>query len=1427
MPRNVESYKQTSGQLPMSHTRSGPHGAVSFASKLSAAAHSSARSDHSQSSSKPGRLSQASKLAQLMRKEHAPSPENCPARTENPSDSSHCDKDPPASQWSFDDRDTVARRKNQLNPSGDAPHAGFCHEMDTSACQNVVTIPSFQSLSSQRGNVSEECRSSSTRLDAFHQHTQSFSALSSQGFDPHMTEAGTLPFDVNASEGAVSQSAAQTDSPLSTHSAGFSPSANDPMLGEVKSRNRINCSTLTDRTDTQISGLCSLSPSSCRMGKTQEATETDSVANSCPSQNELCQISDSSNPLFPFSQKTTQSVESSEEKIASDSWENAEKSGKAEQNLQQHRLSVERTHSQQFRQCSQKAREFHGTGQSVSSLNAAEVLPDPAILMRDEKQSSLSTHQLPPNNIQSETRRTDSQAVVSGKINPTGMVPPTISSMSITSDVSSPDVGSPTAGSSVISPSETMSQVSESTLTISSLTVSNHPQGQGSRPSPSPPDCVEGRREERCETESQSRQTESKLIRVRETAEQKELSKKLEQAHDEHKESSHILEGENSVHEPLCHNEREHSNQDTGMHSSENQPVKTSQRPCEGSSYDDKREIKRKLSTDQTFDSLPISARKKTRPSDLVESAHTSARQAGVFSVSIPSSSAKPVSSDETVEARTLSDPSRGKIESSCGSQQTDVFSDSVPVSALASIAMPASQSPASLGVVSSADSLPDSVIANITFPEKMSSDSASKTSLSQDSVTDSVLADVSMQETQDEPRRGPCAVTGDRLADASLGDASVADASVADASVADTSLADASVADVSVADASVADASVADASVADASVADASVADASVADASMVNISANISITQDPQVSPQNWTSVCFTQNAYNLGLSTSSTPGLTQPGEEDLNLTAYPTSSDTQCPNVPTDDDTSADKNLGYVHKNRTVSEGVVSKTALRDTAVGSATGDVSKTAIQNVSTEHAPTDEGSNEKGSDDRNDIRSDGSAVKEVGGGGEEGQMGARSEGDGVKEVAWLPVTHPFTGSVVYMNSGSGHTLTLAQWNQRKLAQTTQTGHSAQVGPQKQNLTTSSTKTPDTQTSKIEELSPLSHDTLGALLSRHLEEEEREAQSKWREGSRVTTETSDGGETVSDILSAWANPVFKKPEQVLQTSSRSQAGRRARCFFPPTAFTKSMLTGAKVIGQLDNKFVACLIQEDQKTLPPSTSYDAQENHEGGLVVLFDQHAAHERIRLEQLLADVYEKEEGAGKREEKRIKRCDVQPPRTVDLSEEDVRLMQTFREELDRIGVKFSVDKERRDRVHAHTIPACMAQREANDRKRGKDPLSYEYLQIMIKEHNQLLLSTAGARQQLPQQVHRLLATHACKGAIKFGDSLSLSTCRELLSSLSSCDLPFQCAHGRPSIAPILSLTQLRQAAPETKRLPRLWKLQKQNRTDAQNQESD
>ena len=46
-------------------------------------------------------------------------------------------------------------------------------------------------------------------------------------------------------------------------------------------------------------------------------------------------------------------------------------------------------------------------------------------------------------------------------------------------------------------------------------------------------------------------------------------------------------------------------------------------------------------------------------------------------------------------------------------------------------------------------------------------------------------------------------------------------------------------------------------------------------------------------------------------------------------------------------------------------------------------------------------------------------------------------------------------------------------------------------------------------------------------------------------------------------------------------------------------------------------------------------------------------------------------------------------------------------------------------------------------------------------------------------------------------GAIKFNDSLSRDECSSLVASLSSCQLPFQCAHGRPSIAPLVDTLHL------------------------------
>jgi len=104
-------------------------------------------------------------------------------------------------------------------------------------------------------------------------------------------------------------------------------------------------------------------------------------------------------------------------------------------------------------------------------------------------------------------------------------------------------------------------------------------------------------------------------------------------------------------------------------------------------------------------------------------------------------------------------------------------------------------------------------------------------------------------------------------------------------------------------------------------------------------------------------------------------------------------------------------------------------------------------------------------------------------------------------------------------------------------------------------------------------------------------------------------------------------------------------------------------------------------------------------------------------------------------------------------------------------------------------------------------------------IQELVKTHLVLLEDTNGMAATCPVGIRRLLDGKACRGssqffsphlrfpldsfptfagAIKFGDPLSLEECQQVVTSLSKCDFPFQCAHGRPSMIPLLQLEFLK-----------------------------
>jgi hypothetical protein len=59
-----------------------------------------------------------------------------------------------------------------------------------------------------------------------------------------------------------------------------------------------------------------------------------------------------------------------------------------------------------------------------------------------------------------------------------------------------------------------------------------------------------------------------------------------------------------------------------------------------------------------------------------------------------------------------------------------------------------------------------------------------------------------------------------------------------------------------------------------------------------------------------------------------------------------------------------------------------------------------------------------------------------------------------------------------------------------------------------------------------------------------------------------------------------------------------------------------------------------------------------------------------------------------------------------------------------------------------------------------------------------------------------PPAIFRILQYKACRGAVMFGDALSHDHCKRLVRDLAACAHPFQCAHGRPSVTPLVTLME-------------------------------
>ncbi|XP_073795107.1 DNA mismatch repair protein Mlh3 isoform X7 [Danio rerio] len=235
------------------------------------------------------------------------------------------------------------------------------------------------------------------------------------------------------------------------------------------------------------------------------------------------------------------------------------------------------------------------------------------------------------------------------------------------------------------------------------------------------------------------------------------------------------------------------------------------------------------------------------------------------------------------------------------------------------------------------------------------------------------------------------------------------------------------------------------------------------------------------------------------------------------------------------------------------------------------------------------------------------------------------------------------------------------------------------------------------------------------------------------------------EDAQAPDSLSTLFSEWHNPVFIRPPEVAVDVTSGQAEGLAvkiHNILFPYRFTKNMIHTMRVINQVDKKFLACLINTaGQNTSESSTD-------EGNLLVLVDQHAAHERVRLEGLIADSYEDDpDTPGK---KRLCSSRVTPPLEINVTEEELRLLRSCQGFLRGLALDVRFPKSESLSVFLESLPACFIEKESTELRRGRRSVIKTIAEDYLREHIELLRSTGRVRGILPLTVHNVLASQAC-----------------------------------------------------------------------------
>lgn len=293
-----------------------------------------------------------------------------------------------------------------------------------------------------------------------------------------------------------------------------------------------------------------------------------------------------------------------------------------------------------------------------------------------------------------------------------------------------------------------------------------------------------------------------------------------------------------------------------------------------------------------------------------------------------------------------------------------------------------------------------------------------------------------------------------------------------------------------------------------------------------------------------------------------------------------------------------------------------------------------------------------------------------------------------------------------------------------------------------------------------------------------------------------------------------VLKDWENPVFRTSERPIpmfkiahpEEERVNSSSDRLATLNSDTGtssvdgrLTKSGLANSELIAQVHNQFL--LLKVD---VPSKDTCGLQR-----LLVLVDQHAADERIRIEQLFDEL------CGSSSSQPVATTFLQTPIKFKVSAQEAQLFSSRSDYFTSWGCHYSIihrNGSQHPVVEITALPTLIYERCRNEPKLVIEMLRAE---VWSSKDDSLVSKPRGSLLEnlkrpddmdaktprwlhlishCPRGIVELLNSRACRSAIMFNDELKREDCEQLISNLAKCTFPFYCAHGRPSMVPIVSL---------------------------------